>query len=85
MRHLLVFAAAIVLASSARAQNASAKLIQERFDAAKPDAKRLAFYSLDWAMSLEDAKERAAKEHRPILVILNTNITAGTNFFSGHT
>ena len=31
------------------------------------------------------ALERARKEDRPILLVLNTNITAGTNFFSGHT
>jgi len=85
MRHLLVFAAMIVFVSSARSQNAAAIQIQKQFDAAKPDANRLAFYSLDWAMNLKDAKARAAKEHRPILIILNTNITAGTNFFSGHT
>lgn len=59
--------------------------IQERFEAAQPDEKRLAFYSLDWAMSLAEARKRADKENRPILIILNTNITAGTNFFSGHT
>lgn len=59
--------------------------IQDRFEAARPDAKRLAFYSLDWTMSLAEAKKRAEKENRPILLILNTNISAGTNFFSGHT
>lgn len=85
MRQLLVLAVVAVFVSTAPTQDAAAIKIQERFDAAKPDAKRLAFYSLDWAMSLKDAKARAAKEHRPILVILNTNITAGTNFFSGHT
>jgi hypothetical protein len=36
-------------------------------------------------MNLKEAKARAVKEGRPILVVLNTNITAGTNFFSGHT
>lgn len=82
MRTLLLLA---VFALPAAAQDEAAKRIQARFDDAKPDAKRLAFYSLDWAMSLKDAKARATKEHRPILIVLNTNITAGTNFFSGHT
>ena len=59
--------------------------IEDRFKAARPSNERLAFYSLDWAMSLAEAKLRAKKENRPILLILNTNITAGTNFFSGHT
>ncbi|CAN5221595.1 hypothetical protein BH11PLA2_BH11PLA2_17420 [soil metagenome] len=85
MRRFLTLA---VLAASSLpiiAQDDTAKRIQVRFDEGKPDEKRLAFYSLDWAMSLKDAKVRAAKEHRPILIVLNTNITAGTNFFSGHT
>ncbi|HRI43712.1 MAG TPA: hypothetical protein PLL78_07230 [Fimbriimonadaceae bacterium] len=57
----------------------------QRFEAGKPSAKSLGFFSLDWAMSLKDAKVRAKEEKRPILLILNTNITAGTNFFTGHT
>lgn len=59
--------------------------ILERFAAAKPGKDKLGFFTLDWAMNLTEAKQRAAKEKRPILLILNTNITAGTNFFSGHT
>jgi hypothetical protein len=84
MRYLFSLAL-LAIAFSAVAQDAAVKRIQERFVAAKPDDKRLAFYSLDWAMSLKDAKKRAEKEDRPILIVLNTNITAGTNFFSGHT
>ena len=84
MRHMFALAVA-TFTLHAMAQDDSAKRIQTRFDDAKPDSQRLAFYSLDWAMSLKDAKTRAAKEHRPILIVLNTNITAGTNFFSGHT
>lgn len=85
MRRPLALAVLAACALPAAAQDDSAERIQARFEVAKPDAKRLAFYTLDWAMSLRDAKARAAKEHRPILVVLNTNITAGTNFFSGHT
>ena len=66
-------------------ETAAVRRVRERFAAAKPDAQRLAFYSLDWAMTLADAKERARREGRPVLLVLNTNITAGTNFFSGHT
>ncbi len=85
MRQLLAAAVLAVSALPAKAQNDSASEILARFEGAKPDARRLAFYSLDWAMSLKEAKTRAAKEGRPILIVLNTNITAGTNFFSGHT
>ncbi len=59
--------------------------VLDRFAAAKPGHEQLGFFTLDWAMNLSEAKQRAAKEHRPILLILNTNISAGTNFFSGHT
>jgi hypothetical protein len=79
---LLVLAASAIPAG---AQDNTARQILSRFSDAKPDARRLAFYSLDWAMSLDEARARAAKESRPVLVVLNTNITAGTNFFSGHT
>lgn len=85
MRRLLTFAVLVASALPAAAQSDSARQILARFEDAKPDGKRLAFYSLDWAMSLKEAKARAAREGRPILLVLNTNITAGTNFFSGHT
>lgn len=73
------------LALPARAEESRADRIRERFRTAMPDRKQLAFYTLDWAMSLADAKSRAAKEERPIFLFLNTNISAGTNFFTGHT
>lgn len=85
MCRLLIFAMLGAVSLFAVGQDDSVKRIEARFAASKPDAKRLAFYSLDWAMNLDEAKVRAAKEHRPILIVLNTNITAGTNFFSGHT
>jgi hypothetical protein len=57
----------------------------ERFSKAKPDAKALAFYSLDWSPSLKEALVRAKQERRPVFLIANTNITAGCNFYTGHT
>ena len=57
----------------------------ERFTQAKPDAKALAFYSLDWTPNLKDAQARAKQERRPVFLIANTNITAGCNFYTGHT
>jgi hypothetical protein len=77
---------AILLASaSAFARDPAVDRIQRQFDAAKPTDKSLAFYSLDWAVNLREAKQLAAAEQRPIFLILNTNITAGTNLYSGHT
>jgi hypothetical protein len=85
MRRILCLACLATFGLSAQAQEPQVRRIQEQFAAARPSEKSLAFYTLDWAMSLADAKERARKEDRPILLVLNTNITAGTNFFSGHT
>lgn len=80
-------AACLVLTTASFALAADSEFQQtlDRFAKAKPDAKAMGFYSLDWAPSLKAAKERAAKERRPVLLIANTNITAGCNFFTGHT
>lgn len=59
--------------------------ILDRFEKAKPDATSLAFYSLDWSPNLKEAQARAKKERRPVLLIANTNISAGCNFYTGHT
>ena len=82
---MTTLAAISILTILVQGPDAKVTRTMERFDAAKPTAKSLGFYSLDGAMSLEEAKARAKKEKRPVLLILNTNITAGTNFFSGHT
>jgi len=74
-----------LIATATIAEEPAVRRVHARFEAARPDAKSLAFYTLDWEMDLAAAKKRAQAEKRPILLILNTNITAGTNFFSGHT
>lgn len=61
------------------------KTTLDRFSKAKPDAQALGFYSLDWATNLKEAQARAKVERRPVFLIANTNITAGCNFFTGHT
>jgi hypothetical protein len=84
MRHILL-AVLLVPFSAAWAQDPAARDILERFSQAKPPKDKLAFYCLDWAATLEQAKIRAAKENRPIVFFWITNISAGCNFFSGHT
>lgn len=79
---LSVLASWIVLSQTAPAP---VQGILDRFAAAKPKPEQLGFFTLDWEMSLSEAKKRAIKEKRPIFFLLNTNISAGTNFFSGHT
>jgi hypothetical protein len=66
-------------------QDATARSIYEKALAAKPSAEKLRFFSLDWSSSLSQAKVRAAEEKRPIVLVVVTNITAGCDFFTGHT
>lgn len=69
----------------AAAADADVAAILGQFDKARPGADALAFYSLDWAPDLQSALRRARTERRPVFLIANTNITAGCNFYSGHT
>ena len=69
----------------AAAQEPAVQRVLRQFETAKPTERSMGFYSLDWVANLADAKARALKEQRPIFLILNTNITAGTNLYSGHT
>ncbi len=72
-------------AYSCYGQDASARSIYDKALAAKPSAEKLRFFNLDWSSSLTQAKVRAAEEKRPIVLVVVTNITAGCDFFTGHT
>lgn len=85
MRRIFSVALLLVATLPVTAQDTQAQRILQRYEAAKPSEKSLAFYSLDWAADLQAAKARARKERRPIFLIAVTNITAGCNFYSGHT
>ena len=56
--------------------------ILQKFNSIRPQDKDLALYGLDWAPTLSDAKARAAKEHRPIFLIVVTNSFG--NIYTGH-
>lgn len=84
MKYLFVLTL-LAMPQIAMADESEVARIQRQFDRVKPDAKALAFYSLDWATDLKAALARANKERRPVFLIANTNITAGCNFYSGHT
>ncbi|MSR31740.1 MAG: hypothetical protein EXR99_09570 [Gemmataceae bacterium] len=74
-----------LLPGLARGQDADVVEVFKKFEQAKPLPSAMGFYSLDWVCTLPEAKIRAQKEKRPILVILNTNISAHCNLYSGHT
>jgi len=54
----------------AAAQDSRAKRVLKKCEAMRPGDQELAMYRLDWADSLEEAKQRAAKEGRPIFLVI---------------
>ena len=69
-RALLLLVILLATASIASAQDDKARSILDRYDAFRPRAKDLAMYRLDWAASLEEARQRAARERRPVLLVI---------------
>lgn len=83
MKKAILGAGALLLSASfCTAQNAQAKDIFSRYGDLRPSELELAMYQLDWAESLEVALERAAKESRPVLLII-IHAQYG-DIFSGH-
>ncbi len=56
--------------------------VLKRVEELKPAAKDLAWYQLDWMPTLKEAKERAAREKRPIAALVCLNVFG--NMFTGH-
>lgn len=56
--------------------------VLDKFRSARPADQDLAIFQLDWAPTLKDAKERAAMEKRPILLIVVNNSYG--NMYTGH-
>ncbi len=81
-RTLLLLVVMMATASIASAQDHEARSILDRYDAFRPSARDLAMYRLDWAASLEEARERAAREKRPVLLVI-IHAQYG-DLFSGH-
>ena len=79
-QHML--ASAIVTGSAMLAQADDRQDVLEKFRNVRPQEADLAIYGLDWSPTLKDAKERAAREHRPVFLILVTNSFG--NIYTGH-
>lgn len=47
--------------------------VLDKFGSVRPQAADLAIYQLDWMPTLKAAKERAAKEDRPIFLVVVRN------------
>jgi hypothetical protein len=58
------------------------KSVLDKFESIRPQEADLALYQLDWASSFKAAKEKAAKEDRPIFLLVVTNSFG--DLYSGH-
>ncbi len=56
--------------------------VLEKYQSARPQARDLTIYQLDWAPTFQEAKERAGREQRPIFLIVVTNSYG--NIYTGH-
>tara|TARA_B100001123_G_scaffold371883_1_gene435420 strand:- start:259 stop:510 length:252 start_codon:yes stop_codon:yes gene_type:complete len=70
MRIKWVLCGLLFLVGFAFAENPSAKRILAGYNTLRPTVNDLAMYRLDWEDSLHGALERAAKENRPICLII---------------
>ena len=77
-----MLATTMMVAWATVAQAGDVRDILQKFKSIRPQDKDLALYGLDWAPTLRDAKARAAKEHRPIFLIVVTNSFG--NIYTGH-
>jgi len=66
----------------AQAPHADVQKILDKYRLFRPADKDLAIFQLDWMPTVKDARERAAKEQRPILLLVVTNSYG--NLFTGH-
>ena len=70
MRHFTLFFFSLFLSGFVTAEDAGVKRILARYQAIRPAARDLGMYRLDWADSIDVALKRAAKEKRPICLII---------------
>ncbi len=66
----------------AAAKNAELQRVLDRYRAFRPEDKDLGIYRLDWVPTLTEAREKAGKEQRPIVLIVVTNSYGNT--YTGH-
>ena len=64
------------------ADQSDVKSVLDKFQSVRPQEADLALYQLDWMPTLKAAKERAAKEERPIFLVVVTNSFG--DLYSGH-
>jgi hypothetical protein len=81
----LLIVAILALACVARVHSADPsdiKSVLDKFQSVRPTEADLALYRLDWMPTLKEAREKAAREERPIFLVVVTNSFG--DLFSGH-
>ena len=66
----------------AQAPDGDVQTILDKYRLLRPTDKDLAIFQLDWVPTLKEARGRAVKEQRPILLLVVTNSYG--NLFTGH-
>jgi hypothetical protein len=85
LRTALAFLIAVLWTTGllyAQAPDGDVRKTLDRYRLFRPADKDLAIFQLDWVPTLKDAREKAAKEQRPILLLVVTNSYG--NLFTGH-
>ena len=85
MKATLLIVAVLTMACVAVGRGADqgdVKSVLDKFQSIRPQEADLAIYRLDWLSTLSEARERAAKERRPIFLVVVTNSFG--DLFSGH-
>jgi hypothetical protein len=74
----------LMLAGLLALQDDGVSKILEKHKAARPADKDLLFVRHDWEPSYEKAKARAAKEGRPVFLVVISNLNGYDNLYTGH-
>ena len=85
MKAVKPIVAMLAMACAAQAHGADqgdVKSILDKFRSVRPLEADLTLYQLNWMSTLKEARERAAKERRPIFLVVVTNSFG--DLFSGH-
>jgi hypothetical protein len=81
IRIVAILALACVLRAHA-ADQSDVKSVLDRYHSVRPQLADLALYQLDWMPTLKSAREKAAREERPIFLVVVTNSFG--DMYSGH-
>jgi hypothetical protein len=81
-RYLATICALIYAAAAQAAEPRDVQNVLDKYRSIRPQDADLAIYQLDWTPTLKAAKDRAAKENRPIFLIIVRN--AFGDLASGH-